>query len=117
MNKDKILRIIWRAIAAHFVLKDGNRLEADLKYEKNKSSAQVVAIGLCDIYDIPREDVETRLCIEPSSYDHKLKTFRDTLNFAVENDDIPENKEWLNIFFMSARYVLRRVYEGTKLFL
>lgn len=108
--KDKIRQIIWKAVQSHFSLNDQTRLETNLKYEKNKTIAQVVAIGLCDQYGIDRKDVESILCIEPIGYDNKLKTFTSSVaKLAIKepwkDDDLIDFDRRLS---MCSRFIRRR---------
>ena len=112
MTKEKIRKIIWGAIAAHFALIDPVRLEANLKYERNKTIAQVIAVGLCDQYDIPRETTESLMCIDPVSYDHKLRMFRLHVKRGMEDSVNRDGKEWMTKYELSSRYVRRRIRDG-----
>lgn len=112
MNKDtqeKIRLIIWDAINAHFILNNSSNLNANLRYEKNQTIAQVMAIGLCNQYQIDKEDVADVLCIDLSSYNNKLKTFISLTKDSATGTK-PELKDWKRRLSMCSRYV-RRNYE------
>ena len=113
MDKIKIRKVIWQAINAHFILDDPVRLEANLKMEKNKSIAQIMAIGLSQQYDISRHTIENILCIESMGYDNKLKSFLNLVKKSankIGNHSVdPDLKDFYHRYNMCSRYVRRRL--------
>lgn len=110
MTKDKLRKLIWAAIQNHFTLTDTTRLETSLKYEKNKTIAQVIAIGLCVQYDIDVDTVQKVLCIEPVGYKNKLDTFNEMTHrmsgvITTPDEDLVDFKRR---YSMCSRYVRRR---------
>jgi hypothetical protein len=112
MDENKIRKLIWQAINTHFILVNSVSLEANLSHENNKSIAQMIAIGLCNQYNIPREIVQQLLCIEPSSYNNKLRLFIQTVKKAANNQQYnnltEDQKSFFYRYLMCSRYVRRR---------
>lgn len=109
-DKDKIRKLIWRAIHNHFSLKDHTRLETDIRHEKNKTIAQIVAIGLCAQYRIDRADVENTLCIESIGYDNKLKAFKKLAHqMNMSGRQSEEVQDFARRYAMCSRFVRRRL--------
>ena len=102
----KIRKLIWNAVRTHFKLTNQMTLATSLKYEPNKSIGQTIAIGLSNQYGLSRTEVEKLLCIEPSSYDNKLKVFLDTIRNHEKDDD---SKNFWHRYRMCDRYVKRRI--------
>ncbi len=113
MDKNKIRRIIWNAINAHFILTDNLRLSANLKYEPNKSIAQTMAIGFSYQYDIDRSDIEVLLCVEPSSHDKKLENFLSIVKKAANDRQygikLTDSENFFQRYLMCSRYIRKRL--------
>ena len=104
-----ITQLIWMAVAVHFVVLNGMTLTASLKYEKNRTIAQAMAIGLSNQYQIERDDIQKILCIEPSGYDNKLNTFIELVKKGGEGSDDPEVRNFYTRYSMCSRYIRRRL--------
>ncbi len=105
-TQQDIRDIIWKAINAHFILNNGVTLNANLKYVKNQTIAQVMAIGLCNQYQLDREDTEAILCVDPLSYDNTLTTFIKLTRQSVSGTQL-ELIDWKRRLSMCMRYVRR----------
>ncbi len=112
MDDNKIIKLIWQAVDTHFILVNPLSLEANLRHENNKSIAQTVAIGLCNQYNISRDITEKMLCIEPSSYDNKLRLFNQTVKRLANTQQYggltEDQKSFFHRYMMCSRYVRRR---------
>jgi len=113
MNQTKIRKAIWQAINVHFILTDPIRLSANLKYEPNKSIAQILAIGFCNQYDLDRGSIESLLCIEPSSYDKKMENFiliiKKASNDRQYGIKINDMENFFQRYLMCSRYIRKRL--------
>ena len=97
----KVIGLIWASVNANFIVTNPHRLETNLRYEQNKTIGQVMAIGLSVHYHISREDIENKLCINPSSYDTKLKVF----------NRLTGDEEWIKKVAALSRYIRSRTRE------
>ena len=104
----KITQLIWMAVAVHFVVLNSTTLTANLKYEKNRTIAQAMAIGLSNQYQIERDDIQKILCIEPSGYDNKLNTFMELIKKGGEGSTDPEVRNFYTRYQMCSRFIKRR---------
>jgi len=103
-----ITQLIWMAVAVHFVVLNPITLSANLKYEKNRTIAQAMAIGLSNQYQIERDDVEKILCFEPTGYNNKLETFMELVRLGAEGSSDPEVQDFYRRYQMCSRYIRRR---------
>lgn len=110
---NKIRTTIWAAVNNHFSVTNAVRLEARLKYEKNKTIAQTIAIGFCNQYGLDRESTESLLCIESSGYDTKLSVFLDLVKLSASDKQHgfkdPDLKDFYLRYMMCNRFIRRRL--------
>lgn len=105
-QREKIRKLIWGAINNHFIVKNTVNLETDLKYEKNKTIAKVMAVGLSHQYHLDRRTTEMILCINRTGYDTKLKEFMRLTKDCIGSDD-EDLKNWKHRLGMTSRWVRR----------
>lgn len=104
-----ITQLIWMAVIVHFVVINPLTLSANLRYEKNRTIGQAMAIGLSNQYLIERDDIEKILCIESTGYNNKLEIFLNLVKAGAEPDCDPEARDFYVRYQMCSRYIRRRL--------